>query len=875
MDQKTWLWRKKASEKTILATLEEEKELDLENSLKILNEELASVVDECSAKDELVQNYKKTAEDATADKAKAEEETQRLKVELEQQKMASNERLAHLNSVFKDCMNQLNSVRHDQDQMVRNAVMKTSTEFEKSHKKLEEKLSETNNRLASATAENSYLSKALLVKEKLMEDLNTIKNQTEAEFRALMARLDSVEKENAFLRYEFMSLEKELHLRNEELDYNRRSLEASNRQHLESGKKIKKLEAECQRLRALTHKRLPGPGLLANLQSHIEVEGRHQGNLRRNVVNGGSVDHTNKQLSFLIDQLQDLQKENRIFKECLAKKEEEICSLTNKERAIALVSGSDDKSTDQKTEPECTMMASEMRLMDDFVEMEKLAIVAVDSSLGASDDSSCGIQMDSMGKELVPVGQGDYKKPDDWLEVVRNAVLEQQNVSKKSLDELLTDVRVSLHGTVHSEPSKLLPISGYLTWKSPTSSPRSSLNQESSTELMQSISKMIELVGRFDSSPSDDLPVNNSSSYKIHVFGWKKSELATVLQGFMYSCNNLMDGKIDFEKFSGDLASVVGWIIEKSILYHGDSGVGDEFRKHLGGDGPGTALELESVQNLMLAMEKMHSVFQVEIQGLKKELMSFIKSSDEEMEFLKESKGKTEDENESLKLINEDLDTQLCVARAKLSELVQKLSSVEVELDNKSHHCEELEGTCLELQLQVESVRSNRHSDNDENKEGVLQTELEITKATAKLAECEETILKLGKQLKTLGSAKELSVVDKVVDTRNNKLKQRSSLLDQMLCEDNAEVTDPDSPKTKEIISTTEANALVPAGFSFPDGQVAPPTPYLGTKKELRNARAGALVIVPSKKRGGGGIGLLRKLLLRRKKSSTPIYFTK
>ncbi|KAL8483016.1 hypothetical protein ACS0TY_025900 [Phlomoides rotata] len=54
MDQKTWLCRKKASEKTILATLEEvipkEKELDLENSLKILNEELASVVDECSAK---------------------------------------------------------------------------------------------------------------------------------------------------------------------------------------------------------------------------------------------------------------------------------------------------------------------------------------------------------------------------------------------------------------------------------------------------------------------------------------------------------------------------------------------------------------------------------------------------------------------------------------------------------------------------------------------------------------------------------------------------------------------------------------------------------------------------------------------------------
>lgn len=34
--------------------------------MKALNEELASVVDECSAKDELLQNYKKTAEDAIA-----------------------------------------------------------------------------------------------------------------------------------------------------------------------------------------------------------------------------------------------------------------------------------------------------------------------------------------------------------------------------------------------------------------------------------------------------------------------------------------------------------------------------------------------------------------------------------------------------------------------------------------------------------------------------------------------------------------------------------------------------------------------------------------------------------------------------------------
>ncbi|KAK6136885.1 hypothetical protein DH2020_029371 [Rehmannia glutinosa] len=164
MDQKTWLWRKRSLEKTIVTNGDEiqsvpnDKEADLENSLKSLNQKLASVLDECSAKDELVQNYEKKAEDALADKHKAEEEVRRLKTELndiQQQKVAANERLGHLNSALKDCMEQLNLVRGEKELRLHDAVMQASKEFEKAHKKREESL----------TAENSYLSKALLVKK--------------------------------------------------------------------------------------------------------------------------------------------------------------------------------------------------------------------------------------------------------------------------------------------------------------------------------------------------------------------------------------------------------------------------------------------------------------------------------------------------------------------------------------------------------------------------------------------------------------------------------------------------------------------------------------------------------------------------------------
>ncbi|KAK4437901.1 Filament-like plant protein 7 [Sesamum alatum] len=979
MDQKTWLWRKRSSEKTIVANGEEvesvpvQREVDLENSLKTLNEKLASVLDECSAKDKLVQDYEKMVEDAVAGKNKAEEDVGLLKKELDevqQQRAAANDRLGHLNTALKDCMEQLNLVRDGQEQRIHDAVMKTSQEFEKAHKRLEEKLLETSKRLADVTSESSYLSKALLVKEKLIEDLNHIKSQTEAEFEALMTRLDSVEKENAFLRYEFRTLEKELDLRNEEVLYGRRAVEASNKQHSENIKKIKKLEADCQRLRALTRKRLPGPAILANIKSDIEVHGRSPIENRRkaiSIVKDSSTiyspDKTSKKLSFLVDHLQDLEKENKILKQYLAKKGEEIFYHQNSKNSpfqekfeltrpnpapdeLSFPSGYDiveaneittssswataiipeqghDKFTDPQTEPVHKMIgASEMSLMDDFVEMEKLAIVAVESPLEN--------HTDSMTKELIPVGHAEFsdmnhelkakEKPKDWLQDVKNMILEQHNISKRSLDELLGDIRMALNNIILPEPSKLLPISGYITWKSPASSPRSSSIQESSNEFQHSdanasVRKIMELVGRFDLPCSEDCKMqdellvgeyNNSpceerskvSDYSIRVLRWKGSSLTTVLQEFIYSCNDLLDGKINYEKFTGDLSSALGWIVNNCISYQDDFTVRDAFRKHLGGDGPGTALELESVQNLMLEMEKMYSIFQAEIKGLMNDL-NLIKTSvnvnlqaerqndkplmqkleqsretitslENELEILKESERTTEDQIENLKVINEDLDTQLTVTRAKLNEVLQKLSSMEVELENKRHCCEELEGTCLELQLQLESITSNQHSQENENQEGLLGTGMEITRASVKLAECEKTILKLGNQLKALGSARQLSVVDKVLsiaDTKNKKSKPRSSLLDQMISEDNSEVKHLQSPPKTKVESKLEANA----------SQVATPEASLGTKNENKSTKAGTLVIVPIKKRGGG-IGLLRKLLLRRKKgssNSSSIYFGK
>ncbi|KAH6820344.1 ADP/ATP carrier 2 [Perilla frutescens var. hirtella] len=222
--------------------------------------------------------------------------------------------------------------------------------------------------------------------------------------------------------------------------------------------------------------------------------------------------------------------------------------------------------------------------------------------------------------------------------------------------------------------------------------------------------------------------------------------------------------------------------------------VNENFTKHLDSYELGTALELGSIQILMLGIGKC----QVKIRGLKNEL-DFIKSPDEilgvsllygrqnhgaimqkllqsqqiifvgvhkEMKMWKESNGASEDQFKSRKAINKDLDSQLIATRAEVSELLQTLSPAGIDQYSKNH----------------------------ESQGGLLQIIMEVTQTSAKLARCEEAVLKLEKQVerkanqvKIHGSTKELSVVDKalsIIDSRKQKLKQCSSFHGQMIYED-------------------------------------------------------------------------------------------
>lgn len=651
MDQKTWLWRKRSAHKSIDPNTEAEneaerlqydKEAALERTVKSLHEKVASLLCECNAKDNLIAEHAKTAQEAVADQDKVVAEMALKNQELDaavQQKVEANERSIQLDSSLKDYRQQLSCLKEEQDQRVTEAV----EEHKRAHIRLEEKFTDASKKMANLTVENAQLVNALLMKEELIEEVSHQMSQATIEFNELISRLDSADKENDILKYEYRVLERELEIRT-------RCADVANRQHQESMKRAVKLDAECKKLRLLVKKQITGSN--------------------------------DKRMVFLINRLCEVEEENKILKESMEKRDDEIHHLQTEFAKIRR-----DKAHGNGVSPRITIGDSDMSLMDDFVEMEKLAIVCADAT-----------NLDSVAKELISVENDDIINPStencDWLQNIVKAILEQTNVSKRNFVDVMEEIKIALQCQNDSGP-----VSGYITWKSPDT--------------------------------------------------------------------------------------------EKSI---------------------------ESLKT--------------------------------EVEGLKESKMTIEDQLENQRLINEELDHKLSVAQVQINEANQKVSALKVELEDRSHCCEELEATCLDLQLQLASVSGKDAATADVEQElQLVQTGWEITEASAKLAACQKTIFSIGRQLKALTPPPPESAEL----TNNMKSSQHSSLRDRMVAEDGGGTEDLlNSPKTKEIITTTET-------------KVPPLAVRVGSCRS--RVAPGALAITPGKKRGKGA-ELLRKLLFRKKRGS-------
>ncbi|KAG4386484.1 hypothetical protein AAZX31_11G052600 [Glycine max] len=1072
MDHKSWLWGKKATLKTNLVTdktnltSKENGEVQapltdkekLEKDLKRLNDKLAFTLSECNSKDEQIKKQTKIVQEAVAGWEKAEAEILSMKQHIDesiQQQLVYKERVAQLDGALKECMQQLRFVREEQEQRIHDAVMKASKEFEEARIVLEEQLSETSKGLAKSGVESSRLNKSIIAKENLIEDLKRQLAHAEADHNALMIRLESIEKDNASLKYEAQVLEKELAIRNEEREFNRRAADASHKQHLQSVKKIANLESECQRLRILVRKRLPSQASLAKMKNEVEMLEHDSLEMRRKNLNSTSVvvessldsspETTIRRITALTDQLCTVEEENKTLKESLNRKTNEVqfsrvmlartasklmrleseiesrghvnMELPKSNPALQDISlssmsdiGSDDKvscadswasaliselehfrSVKQKESMSCKSVGpSDISLMDDFLEMEKLAVVSVEkapkiscASLeenneidGLPEARPNGISSEVISKEIIPVSDhlSEFSTSNQescsidilngdipgWLLDVVKAILEQNCVTHKNFDDICEDIRLALSYLNNADQcrfdsskghpfdgSKPLHFSQLTSWKPLNNSvvdPCGEVNdaeilsikgtkQKSQRDLSQSIGKIIELIEGI-SMPAEDYDNSDSlykrdgnirahknqgipTDYMVRVFQWKTSELSNVLQQFLHVCYDLLNDKADHEKFATELTTSLNWIMNHCFSLQDVSSMRDAIKKQF--DLDETLSENEAETGMFADADKLHLpieqlsclpvltnsdchdvptkdmqyVDKEEIKNIEDEVISSesekegrlqsainqLQESEKtigslrlELQTLKELNRMLEEQVQNHAFINADLDTQL--TETELKEANHKVLALEVEVENKNQYCEELETRCIELQLQLESM-TKKWSDNDAyQKDEPLQTDWEITAASEKLAECQETILNLGKQLKALAAPKDASLFDNaiaaqrhtVTDTntvplKDMKVKNRSSLFDQMLADDD----------TKAKVSKASERGSSPTsipGFKQPLEKILLLNELKGQDD---SASVDSMAIVPAKKSGGRNFW---RRLFGRKKSKKKTQFS-
>ncbi|KAL0913351.1 hypothetical protein M5K25_016803 [Dendrobium thyrsiflorum] len=366
MDRRSWPWKKKSPEKVLApadlvsaslstSTGHQTEQDDaksvkyvqiavesyihlsgLQDLVKTLNEKLSSAQSEMIIKDNLVKQHAKVAEEAVSGWEKAEAEALALKQQLENTtllKLAAEERSSHLDGAIKECMKQLRNVKEESEVKLHDVIITKTKQWEIVRADLEGKLNDFEQELLKASADNSILSRSLQERSNLLMKFSEEKSQADAQIEVLKNNIQSCEREISSIKYELHVVTKELEVRNEEKNMSMRSAEVANRQHLEDVKKITKLEAECQRLRGLVRKKLPGPAALAQMKLEVENLGREYGDnrLRWSPAKGLPFDTTleniqqvQKENEFLSAQILAMEEEMKMLKEALSNRNSEL-----------------------------------------------------------------------------------------------------------------------------------------------------------------------------------------------------------------------------------------------------------------------------------------------------------------------------------------------------------------------------------------------------------------------------------------------------------------------------------------------------------------------------------------------------------------------
>ncbi|PRQ49593.1 putative filament-like plant protein [Rosa chinensis] len=333
---------------------------ELNESVGTLKEKLSAALLDSNAKDELVKQHAKVAEEAVSGWEKSENEVLGLKQQLEatnQKNSALKDRVGHLDGALKECVRQLRQAREDQDRNTNEVVAKKTREWDSSKSILESQLADLQAQLQAAKTEAA----ASIGKD-------------------LRLKLEATEKENSALKLSLRSRVKELEIATIERDLSTQAAEAASKQHLESIKKVVKLEAECRRLNALARKALPDNGHKSFSTSSVYVE---------SFIDSQS-DSGERVLAIELDtdKASDLEPS-------------ECDSSQSNSRTSARITDPDKFNKEKGVGKNLMVPSVDINLMDDFLEMERFAATPVTKNKNCYLEAGLGSNQCTAGKNLL------------------------------------------------------------------------------------------------------------------------------------------------------------------------------------------------------------------------------------------------------------------------------------------------------------------------------------------------------------------------------------------------------------------------------------------------------------------------------------------
>ncbi|RWV94841.1 hypothetical protein GW17_00042587 [Ensete ventricosum] len=692
MDRRSWLWRRKSSEKSPGETesstsvsshserysdhqvfshaqsrevLRNASDGEVHEAVKRLTQKLSVALLNVSAKEDLVKQH-----------AKAEAEVVSLKQQLQttlQKNSALEDKTSQLDGALKECVKQLHQSREEQEEKVGHSISEKTQMWRSEKHVLEKQLLELTAQLEAAKTKAGTLFD-----------------------HGLKARLEAVEKENRVLKTELHSQSEDLQVLLLERELSNKAAETASKQHLESIKKVTKLEAECSRLQ-ITNRRLSSASDRKPISS-----------------------------SACIESLTDSQSDSG---------EQSLGIDNGPERsdswASALIAELDQFKSEKADSRILTRCPAEIELMDDFLEMEKLVALP---------------ETDPGNSDLEPEAENEFMhhmliEPEEKVERLEHEKAELEIASTESHNRLEAS-----RSLVTAADNKVVELQTKLDMENES-------KQTAMSEFMDLEGKRKDLETRLESAYLENGKLHEKVSLLEESYKSERAlsfELKATIDSTEAAREALNSQLESAHSQLSSLNDTIG-VLEQQVKEE------RAFSSELASKVKALESQLEQAHSEASKLQEKVNFWELKAEEetkLSAETAIKLKATEaarKKLELELQSAHEFATKAEAIEAAKKALEIQLDSAVRETGKLSNKVALFEAKIDEERALSAEFAAKCQKLEADLSKIRHEadlRRAANSNPELKIKQKELAV--AAGKLEECQKTIASLNRQLKSL-----------------------------------------------------------------------------------------------------------------------------